>query len=197
MSISLRKQIISVASELFMKQGFAATSTRQIAAILNVTQPAIYHHFKNKEEIFLDVISEFALEIGQNLHDILLKKQSKRDCLVEMAVYLKTNHEMNFSLVMHDLQNVISKETDQSIFYIWNENYFRPFTNYFDSIQNYIVPSLNASVASQHFLRILSAYISVSYTNEAINPITITDMVDIFLRGVTGHNFDEIQKKDA
>lgn len=189
--MNLRDQIIETAKELFMKQGYVATSTRQIATILNITQPAIYHHFKNKEAIFIIVISEFALEIGTHLQSI--EENNKRDHLVAMALYLRDSHDMNFSLMMSDLQNAISDETNQNIFGIWFNNYFKPFIDYFESIKEYILPHYDVSTISQHFLRILSSYISESYSNETLNKVKIEDMVDIFLRGITGSNFDKLQ----
>lgn len=54
-------EIIAYATELFMTQGYLATSTRQIAKGLHITQPAIYHHFKNKEEIYVEVLTTFLL----------------------------------------------------------------------------------------------------------------------------------------
>ena len=51
-----RQIILSVASELFMTKGFKNTSTREIALKANITQPNLYHHFKNKKELYLAVI---------------------------------------------------------------------------------------------------------------------------------------------
>ena len=48
-----RQIILSVASELFMTKGFKNTSTREIALKANITQPNLYHHFKNKKELYL------------------------------------------------------------------------------------------------------------------------------------------------
>ncbi len=188
--MNLRDQIIETAKELFMKQGYVATSTRQIATILNISQPAIYHHFKNKEEIFIIVISEFALEIGTYLRSI--EESNTRDHLIKMALYLRDSHEMNFSLMMSDLQNAISDETNQRIFGIWFENYFKPFIDYFIAIKEYILPHFDAATVSQHFLRILSSYISESYSNDTLSRVKIEDMVDIFLRGITGQNFEKL-----
>lgn len=44
----LRQRIIDAAEQLFMLQGFAATSTRQIAEKVGITQPNLYYHFPNK-----------------------------------------------------------------------------------------------------------------------------------------------------
>lgn len=192
MKKDLRTQIIEIATNLFMKQGYNATSTRQIASILNVSQPAIYHHFNNKEELFTEVIAKFAIEIGNNLNSILEKKQSKRDCLLEMSIYLREKHEMNFSLMMNDLENSISPETNKDIFYLWSENYFKPFIKFFESIECLILPVMSTETVSQHFLRVLSSYISKSPSNEEINTVKIKDIINIFLRGVVGNSFEKL-----
>lgn len=58
--------ILSVASELFMAKGFKNTSTREIALQANITQPNLYHHFKNKKELYIAVISQLTERVQKN-----------------------------------------------------------------------------------------------------------------------------------
>jgi AcrR family transcriptional regulator len=51
-----RTRIQDVALELFTRQGYEATSLRQIAERLNVTKAALYYHFKTKEDIVTSLI---------------------------------------------------------------------------------------------------------------------------------------------
>lgn len=185
MALDLKQQIIVTATDLFMKQGYVATSTRQLATILNVTQPAIYHHFKSKEEIYTAVLKRFAIEVGTTLQSILDDSRSKRETLIEMALFLKDQHPFNLPLMMHDLEHSLSENTEMEIFLIWRQYYFAPFITYFESIHNTLRKDFTVLTVSQHFLRILSAYISDSYQNEAMNTVKIEDMVDIFLRGIS------------
>ena len=46
------KAILEKASELFGDRGFAKVSLEQIAAASSMTEGAIYHHYKNKMELF-------------------------------------------------------------------------------------------------------------------------------------------------
>lgn len=46
-----QKAIMTVAAELFARDGFGATSLNAIADALGVTKVALYYHIKNKEEI--------------------------------------------------------------------------------------------------------------------------------------------------
>lgn len=70
------EEILDIAEDLFMRQGYNDTSTRQIAKILNITQPNIYYHFKNKEEIYFQVMKRLSTEVGKNLSDLSKKAGS-------------------------------------------------------------------------------------------------------------------------
>lgn len=50
-----RTKIQDVALELFIEQGYEATSLREIAERLGVTKAALYYHFKTKDDIVLSL----------------------------------------------------------------------------------------------------------------------------------------------
>ena len=54
-----RSTIMSMALELFCRQGLARTSLTDIARAAGVTRGAIYWHFKNKSGLFIDLWQEF------------------------------------------------------------------------------------------------------------------------------------------
>jgi len=54
-----RAEIVLVAHDLFLQQGFHGTSMRQIARRSGVTLSAIYNHFASKEELFEAVFLEY------------------------------------------------------------------------------------------------------------------------------------------
>lgn len=51
-----REEILDAASELFTTQGFATTSTHQIADAVGIRQASLYYHFPSKTEIFLTLL---------------------------------------------------------------------------------------------------------------------------------------------
>jgi len=53
-----RSQILAAAYTLFNRQGYHATSMRQIAETAGVALGGIYNHFDNKEQIFVQVLLE-------------------------------------------------------------------------------------------------------------------------------------------
>jgi AcrR family transcriptional regulator len=54
--MSKKQTILKTAASLFAKQGFEATTTRQIAREAGVTEPLIYYHFKGKDDVFTSII---------------------------------------------------------------------------------------------------------------------------------------------
>jgi len=48
---ALRQRIIEVALEAFATRGFEATTTADIADMLQMTGPSLYHYFRTKEEL--------------------------------------------------------------------------------------------------------------------------------------------------
>lgn len=53
-----RDLIIQAASDLFMEQGYAATSVRQISDTVGCTEAALYYHFKNGKRALLQAVIE-------------------------------------------------------------------------------------------------------------------------------------------
>ena len=54
---SAREEILDASSELFTTQGFATTSTHQIADAVGIRQASLYYHFPSKTEIFLALLN--------------------------------------------------------------------------------------------------------------------------------------------
>jgi AcrR family transcriptional regulator len=50
---SKREAVLKTAAELFLEKSYARTSLNDVAERLNITKPALYHYFRNKEEILL------------------------------------------------------------------------------------------------------------------------------------------------
>jgi AcrR family transcriptional regulator len=88
-----RQQLLESARKLFVKKGFRATTTEEIARNAGLTKGALYFHFKSKEDILFDLVKTFAAknkahleeELGNvtNLSDVLkllLEIHRKCDC---------------------------------------------------------------------------------------------------------------------
>jgi AcrR family transcriptional regulator len=65
-----RDEILHVAAELFVRQGLAATTTRQIADRVGVRQASLYYYFAGKDEILLELLTQSvrpSLQVAETL----------------------------------------------------------------------------------------------------------------------------------
>jgi AcrR family transcriptional regulator len=51
-----REEILDAAARLFAQQGYAATSTRQIAEAVGMRQASLYYHFGSKEQVLAELL---------------------------------------------------------------------------------------------------------------------------------------------
>lgn len=63
-----KQHILDAAIGVFIENGFEETSMRQIASAAGLTTGAIYHHFKNKDELFYHAVKE-AMYFAQKLSE--------------------------------------------------------------------------------------------------------------------------------
>jgi AcrR family transcriptional regulator len=62
-----RQALVDTARGLFAEQGFAATGTEEIVAGARVTRGALYHHFKDKNDLFRAVMEQVAGDVAEQL----------------------------------------------------------------------------------------------------------------------------------
>jgi TetR/AcrR family transcriptional regulator len=53
---SARTRILREAIRLFGRQGYAATSVREVVEAAGVTKPTLYYYFQNKEDLFREAV---------------------------------------------------------------------------------------------------------------------------------------------
>jgi AcrR family transcriptional regulator len=67
---SKREAILETAAQLFLEKSYGRTSMNDVAERLTITKPALYHYFRNKEEILLECYRWGTGLIEDGLHKI-------------------------------------------------------------------------------------------------------------------------------
>lgn len=100
-----RQAILAAATEVFYRKGYRAASVREIARLSEVTQAALYYHFKNKEEVLFTIVSEFSDQLFMALAAALSKDRDPiarlGNAIREHLLFTKT-HRAQVKLVLED-----------------------------------------------------------------------------------------------
>src|SRR5438270_8080015 len=67
-----RTTLMRVARKLFTERGFNGVSAEQIVQEARVTRGALYHHFKDKRELFGCVCDEMGAELAKRVEDAVM-----------------------------------------------------------------------------------------------------------------------------
>ena len=65
-----REQIKEIALNLFVSRGYSKTTMDEIIQAVGISKGGMYHHFSNKEEIFLELLKMEAV-IEKKLYSII------------------------------------------------------------------------------------------------------------------------------
>lgn len=65
-----REAVLKTAAQMFLEKSYGRTSLNDVAERLKITKPALYHYFRNKEEILLECYRLGTAMIEEILNDI-------------------------------------------------------------------------------------------------------------------------------
>lgn len=75
----MRDQILAAANKLLMLQGYSGLAMRQIADEVGVSKAALYYHFRDKEELFLEILRGYLEKIAKMLDVIEAQTPDSRE----------------------------------------------------------------------------------------------------------------------
>ncbi len=76
-----KERLMQAAIQCFLEYGYEKASISKITNICNVTKGAFYHHFKNKDEIYLAALQSLFYEIDKWLRERIYASNSFREML--------------------------------------------------------------------------------------------------------------------
>lgn len=152
-----RQAIIKTATKLFLQKGFGETSTRDIAKQIGITQPALYHHFSDKEVLYLDVMNKLSGKIRQEINKVIRKHDlASEEQLLEIVKILKKHHPLSIYDQYRQTMLLLSKSSQQKLNIIFTMDYLEPISDYFKQPSVKLRPDLLPKEAAELFLASLS-----------------------------------------
>lgn len=66
-----RERVLEAAQEIFLKQGYRASSVDQLLEAAEVSPSNFYYHFKSKEALALEVVERYMASVREETRPIL------------------------------------------------------------------------------------------------------------------------------
>ncbi len=80
-----KDNILSVAMKLFSEYGYEKTSVRMIAEAANITKPAVYYYFPDKESLYNGLIEHGMEQAINSLKEIADNKKPVKEQLIDVV----------------------------------------------------------------------------------------------------------------
>ncbi len=185
----LRAEILSAAKNLFIQRGYHGLAMREIAETLGVTKPALYYHFKDKEELFLAMLESHLDEMEAALDHITASTGPCREKIRHFIEYVLSQPVEQRALIrlasqeMGQLSAVSRKTFDR----LYREKFIGKVEAVIRAgIEAGEIKSLQPEVATHTLLGMMYPYFYPSHSRDkGLSTETIQQVISIYLDGVS------------
>jgi len=108
-----KRQLLAHAKQLFVTQGYHATTTEKIAQGAGVTEPVLYRHFDSKKALFLEVLKELRAATLERWHAEtagLTDPLAKLHAIADMYLGSTREHAVEFRIMHRTLVETDDEE---------------------------------------------------------------------------------------
>ncbi|MDH3808573.1 MAG: TetR/AcrR family transcriptional regulator [Syntrophobacteria bacterium] len=193
-----RQEIIRAAMEVFARNGFGGSTTREIAENAGISEAMIYNHFRNKEDLYTAIIDE-KLQESEPLYyplDAIRNRDDQRVFTTIVSNYLD-RHGEDTTFLRLLLFSALEGHELASMFVAG------PVRKFFEFLADYIreridegaFKPVNPEITSRCLLGMVHYFVLLREIlgDDTLNPIdptaAIETVVNIFCEGVLADDF--------
>ncbi|WP_285765776.1 TetR/AcrR family transcriptional regulator [Peribacillus sp. SI8-4] len=116
-----KEMVLKEARQLFAAFGYASVSMRQLAKALNCSHGALYYHFKNKAEIFYNLVKTDFSALNHLIDEILQSEyhpQQKLEkvllCFIEFGLTQQNHYSIMFLSKEKEIQHLLQIDSTKT-----------------------------------------------------------------------------------
>src|SRR4051812_6304902 len=183
-----REQLIEVATKLFAKSGYDATTTADIAKAAGVTEPILYRHFESKQELFVAIVRSVSEVTMKGWNDLIQDVEDPAEKLRRVSAAIP-DHIKKFGDSYHVLHGALSTSRDKKVIAVMKEHY-RQIEEFFGRIvadgqrTGTFVKEIDPKVAAWQFITTGIGYAMVALNLAQIDKGMAKQITDSILRGL-------------
>jgi AcrR family transcriptional regulator len=187
--VGLREQILVTAKSLFIQQGYHGLAMRQISDELGVSKAALYYHFKDKEELFLAIISGNLGELEIAIDSIRSRQVSYKEQIILFVQHVLEQPAEQRAMIrlasqeMSQLSAMARKKFDKT----YHDQFIGKLQAIFQAgVENGEFRPLDPAIATWALLGIMYPYFYPAHTGATpVRPEIISQVISIYMNGVT------------
>jgi AcrR family transcriptional regulator len=119
-----REQLMEVATKLFARNGYEATTTAAIALAAGVTEPILYRHFKSKQELFVAIVKVVSDRTMKHWEDLIRGVDDPSEQFRRIAADLP-QHMEKLADAYHVLHGALATSRDKKVLAVMKEHYLQ------------------------------------------------------------------------
>ena len=117
-----REQLIEVATKLFAKWGYEATTTAKIAEEAGVTEPILYRHFDSKQELFVAIVRSVSEQTMAHWAEIIDGVQDPAEQIRRITEAFP-EHTRDLADAYHVIHGALATSRDRKVVAVMKEHY--------------------------------------------------------------------------
>lgn len=113
-SSEARDRVLVAAYDLFVQRGFADVSMQQIADEASITKATLYHHFRDKQDLYLATMRMAFTKNHVVFMDQISQEPDVRELIGQIFNFLVNKSRTDMHRLMSDFHQHISEEAQQT-----------------------------------------------------------------------------------
>jgi len=157
-----KNQIVSIATDLFVKKGFKGATTREIARKAGISEAVIYKYFSRKEDLYKAIIeAKCDDDLGRSRLFSALEAKEGRELFVELARFLISENTRDQTLMRLLMQSALEQQELSEVFIRTKGLDLIEFleTSIAELIKTGVFKEVNAGLAARAFLGMVLHYV--------------------------------------
>ena len=184
-----REQLIDVATKLFAKWGYDATTTAAIAEAAGVTEPILYRHFDSKQELFVAIVRNVSEQTMTHWAQIIGDVKDPAEQIRRIAEEFP-DHIRHLADAYHVIHGALATSREKKVLAVMKEHYAQ-IEKFFVHIitlgqqQGVFRPQLDPRGPAWQLIMTGIGYAMIALNLQAPDQATIKNSIESILRGIS------------
>jgi AcrR family transcriptional regulator len=185
----VREEILKTSMRMFIEHGYHGLAMRQISEAVGVSKAALYYYFKDKEELFLAILSNYLDEMEASIEAICTATESSKERIRRFVKAVLSQPAEQRAIIRLASQEMaqLSPASRKN----FNKVYYEKFIGKLiailqEGMKREEFRMLNPETATWSLLGIMYPYFYPNHGGgKPLTPETINEIIGIYLDGMT------------